>query len=143
MERHEFLPRTAPIEGNGMRDLPPNIQGFPEPILDPRMEQALHGNGCGCGGNEGCGDHRNDGCNDHGGEHLGHCSGHEGCGENSWGLGGHPLAMVYASCQVFHSLYDPDEALKRGTLFTELDLPFGGAEGSDCGCRCSAERRRV
>ncbi len=57
------------------------------------------------------------------------------CAEG-WGLSNHPLAMVYAPCQGFHSLYDLDTALVRGTLFSELDLPLeavGGNRGSVCG----------
>ena len=40
------------------------------------------------------------------------------------------LAMVYSPYQAFGSLYDTDEALWRGTLFTELDKPWypGGAK---------------
>ena len=59
------------------------------------------------------------------------------CGEDSWGLEGHPLAMVYASCQAFRHLYDLETALERGTLFSELDLPIetaGGTNGKGCGC---------
>ena len=68
------------------------------------------------------------------------------CAEG-WGLANHPLAMVYAPCQGFHSLYDPDTALKRGTLFTELDLPLeviGGGNGTVCGgcAKCANKRRR-
>ena len=44
----------------------------------------------------------------------------------SWGLESHPLAMVYAPLQAFRSLYDQETALQKGTLFTELDLPFMG-----------------
>ena len=40
------------------------------------------------------------------------------------------LAMVYAPYQHFRSLYTPDKALCRGTLFMELDLPFEGKGGS-------------
>ncbi len=43
---------------------------------------------------------------------------------DGWGLADHPLAMVYAPCQGFHALYDPETALQRGTLFSELDLPL-------------------
>ena len=59
------------------------------------------------------------------------------CGEGSWGLEGHPLAMVYAPCQAFRNLYDLETALERGTLFSELDLPIetaGGTSGKGCGC---------
>ena len=75
------------------------------------------------------------------------CMGYEGCGEGSWGLCEHPLAMVYAPCQYYRALYDPATALNRGTLFTELDLPFGSTEGAftaeGCACRLDrGERRR-
>jgi hypothetical protein len=48
---------------------------------------------------------------------------------------GFPLASVYAPTQVFRELYDRDEALMRGTIFKELDLPFLGAtvtKGGGC-----------
>ena len=44
------------------------------------------------------------------------------CG--GWGLEGKPLAMVYSPCQAWRGAYAPDTALSRGTLFSELDLPF-------------------
>ena len=44
------------------------------------------------------------------------------CG--GWGLEGNPLAMVYSPCQAWRGAYTPDVALSRGTLFSELDLPF-------------------
>ncbi len=37
-----------------------------------------------------------------------------------------PLASTYAPMQVFRNLYSPEEALCRGTLYRELDLPFRG-----------------
>jgi hypothetical protein len=40
------------------------------------------------------------------------------------------LAMVYAKLQSFEGVYSHEEALSRGTLFEELDLPFyGGKRG--------------
>ena len=36
------------------------------------------------------------------------------------------LAMVYCPRQTFGNLYEPDVALSRGTLFSELNLPFEG-----------------
>ena len=57
------------------------------------------------------------------------------CGSSckeGWGLNGHPLAIVYAPCQVFEELYDLQTALKQGTLFKELDLPFEGAGTGAC-----------
>lgn len=44
----------------------------------------------------------------------------------SWGLKDYPLASVYAPLQEFADLYDPLTALKKGTLFAGLDLPFMG-----------------
>lgn len=50
-------------------------------------------------------------------------------------LGELPLAMAYVPSQTWRKLYDGDKALKAGTLFQELDLPFlGGAMGEGCGC---------
>ena len=43
-----------------------------------------------------------------------------------WGLHDHPLGMVYAPMQHFRNLYDRETALKQGTIFRELDLPFLG-----------------
>ena len=51
---------------------------------------------------------------------IGRCGG--------WGLENHPLAMVYSPCQAWRDAYPPDVALNRGTLFSELDLPFEGAK---------------
>ena len=53
----------------------------------------------------------------------------------TWGLEGYPLASVYSPIQNFRNLYEPSEALMRGTLFIELDLPFEGnsvAMGGGC-----------
>ncbi len=60
------------------------------------------------------------------------CSGFEGCAESRFGLVNEPLAMVYAPCQAFRALYDPATALSRGTMFCELDLPFGCPSGASC-----------
>ena len=38
------------------------------------------------------------------------------------------LAMAYVPNQEWGSLYDPDVALARGTLFQNLDLPWIGEE---------------
>ena len=45
---------------------------------------------------------------------------------NGWGLYEYPLAMAYAPYQVWRSTYCEDNALEKGTLFSELDLPFEG-----------------
>ncbi len=44
-------------------------------------------------------------------------------------LEGQSLAMVYSPKQYWKAIYSPEEALDRGTLFTELDMPLmiGGA----------------
>lgn len=62
-------------------------------------------------------------------------NGSGGCGkgerENTNGLSGYPLASVYAPLQHFRKLYDLDTALIKGTVFSELDLPFMGASVSN------------
>ena len=53
----------------------------------------------------------------------------------SWGLAGYPLAMVYSPIQEFHNMYEIDAALRQGTVFKELDLPFMGmsvTKGGNC-----------
>ncbi len=88
-------------------------QGAPRAEMPPEM-----GGDCGCERPpEECGCHTGAPCG----------------GADSWGIAGYPLAMVYAPCQSFVSLYDPETALARGTLFTELDLPLGHMGG--CACR--------
>lgn len=137
MERNHFMPRAALPGEDGGRDLPPTERGLIEQSPTPRMDPAPEG-GCGCDG--GKGEHGHDHDHSHG-----TCVCYEGCGEGSWGLSGHPLAMVYAPCQDFRALYDPATALNRGTLFTELDLSFGSTDGAFTtpGCACRAERRGV
>lgn len=68
-------------------------------------------------------------------ESGGNC--HGGCGEynGGWGLSSYPLAMVYSPLQKFHELYEPEVALERGTLFSELDLPFEGGKMNKGGCK--------
>jgi hypothetical protein len=41
-------------------------------------------------------------------------------------LEGLSLAMVYSPCQSFEKLYEPTEALRCGTLFCKLYMPFTG-----------------
>lgn len=41
---------------------------------------------------------------------------------------GLPLGMTYAPMQKYRKLYSPEEALCRGTLYQELDLPFLGGK---------------
>lgn len=54
----------------------------------------------------------------------------------TWGLEGYPLASVYAPLQSFQNLYDADTALKNGTLFAELYLPFMGESVANKGGNC-------
>lgn len=42
-----------------------------------------------------------------------------------------PIAMAYVPMQKWQRLYEPDVALDRGTLFSELDLPFIGKAECD------------
>ena len=44
-------------------------------------------------------------------------------------LAGYPLAMAYVPWQYLRSSYEPDKALKTGTIFPELDKPFLGKRG--------------
>lgn len=39
-----------------------------------------------------------------------------------------PLAMAYVPFQQWNQVYDDSEALCKGTLFPELDLPFTGGD---------------
>lgn len=53
---------------------------------------------------------------------------HEG-----FGIRGGILAALYMPLQQYDDLYDEETALRRGTLFRALDLPFyGGKEGKFC-----------
>lgn len=42
-----------------------------------------------------------------------------------------PIAMAYVPMQKWRNVYEPDVALERGTLFSELDLPFIGEAAVD------------
>lgn len=44
-------------------------------------------------------------------------------------LAGHSLAMVYAPCQSFDTVYSPEEGLCFGTVFPDLNKPFWGKRG--------------
>ena len=59
---------------------------------------------------------------------------HDGCHRVS---SGEALAMVYSPCQSWCGIYDPETALRRGTLFKALDKPFEATWRSD---RCGAAR---
>ncbi len=58
-----------------------------------------------------------------------------GCGkgaESRFGLVDRPAGSVYAPLHDFDGLYDLERALKRGTLFSTLDLPLEVAKGGRC-----------
>ncbi len=50
-------------------------------------------------------------------------------------LEGQSLAMVYSPCHSWRGIYAPDMALRRGTMFKELDKPWG-VENMKGGCGC-------
>ena len=52
----------------------------------------------------------------------------EGDKSNGWGLYEYPLAMVYSPYQTFRNVYKCNDALEKGTLFSELYLPFEGCK---------------
>ena len=39
-----------------------------------------------------------------------------------------PLAMAYVPRQHWNTVYDPCQALRNGTIFPELNLPFWAAQ---------------
>lgn len=41
-----------------------------------------------------------------------------------------PIGMAYVPWQKWRDIYDADTALKQGTIFKELDLPFGKIGGN-------------
>lgn len=43
---------------------------------------------------------------------------------DEWVKQGEVLAMAYVPRQLFTNLYSPSEALRAGTLFADLDLPY-------------------
>ena len=52
---------------------------------------------------------------------------------SGFGVPGGVLAALYMPLQQYDDLYDEETALRRGTLFRALDLPFyGGKEGKFC-----------
>ena len=99
------------------------------PMLDQRFGKRL------CDGSLPEGSHPLDRKIDQRNENACSCQG--GCGEyeGGWGLSSYPLAMVYSPLQKFHELYEIDVALERGTLFSELDLPFEGGKTNKGGCK--------
>lgn len=42
---------------------------------------------------------------------------------------GQRLAMAYVPDQMWEDLFEPEDALQRGTIFRQLELPFEGRRG--------------
>ena len=42
-----------------------------------------------------------------------------------------PIGMSYVPWQVWREIYKSDVALRRGTIFSQLDLPFGRKREED------------
>ncbi len=58
------------------------------------------------------------------------CDGSMGGGSMGGGCSAMPsLAMVYSPEQTWRDIYEPDEALRRGTLFSELYFPLDREKG--------------
>ncbi len=73
------------------------------------------GNGCGCGRS-----------GERGGEDVmprDKCGADREATENCPGMA---LAMAYVRSQPFENLYSCAEGFRRGTIFADLDLPYGG-----------------
>ena len=54
-----------------------------------------------------------------------------GCGGADNCLNNRSLASVYAPAQQWRELYDDETALKKGTLFKDLEFPFLGGDTND------------
>lgn len=39
-----------------------------------------------------------------------------------------PIGMAYVPMQVWRDIYEQDKGMMRGTIFSELDMPFKGAK---------------
>ena len=96
-----------------------------ERISDEMLRKMLDGE---CKNDNGCG------CSNHSEHSISH--GMNTPINGSMGLKGYPLAMVYSPIQEFRSIYDKENALIKGTIFSELDLPFMGASVGNQGGQC-------
>ncbi|MCI5492871.1 MAG: spore coat associated protein CotJA [Lachnospiraceae bacterium] len=61
----------------------------------------------------------------------------EQCGRNQYApcsgrlpTSNRSIAMAYVPWQHFQNVYDPDKALRCGTIFPELNKPFLGKRGA-------------
>ena len=72
------------------------------------------GNGCGCGRGERIGENR---------LVRDRCGADREATENCTDMA---LAMAYVRSQPFENIYSCAEGFRRGTIFADLDLPYGG-----------------
>ena len=88
---------------------------------------------CGCAGNQASEQNVSSGA-----EGCSSCGNREKCG----GMAGFPIAMAYVPWQIWRNLIECDEeALKTGTIFNELNLPWYQSACSTGGCsRCGEGR---
>lgn len=52
-----------------------------------------------------------------------------GCKDNNPHMGHMPIAMAYVPIQKWGEMYDPENALRQGTAFPQLNLTFCGSRG--------------
>lgn len=110
---------------------------YKEDMTTPRTDSGYgynDGNGCGCEGSLNSRSGTCDSCEKSYTESYGTMDGYA-CGyERTWGLMGYPVGIVFASLQRFDNIHDLDTAMKKGTIFAELDLPFECGNSKKGGC---------
>ncbi len=98
------------------------------------QQRYQHGSSCSCNNNNRydnrtgytntrCNDRRNNNCCDNKRKDT-HC--HHQMNDK---MEGFPLAMGYVPWQRWQSIYEPEKAMERYTIFKELDKPFMGCRG--------------
>lgn len=66
------------------------------------------------------------------------CGNREKCG----GMAGFPIAMAYVPWQIWRNLIEcDDEALKTGTIFNDLNLPWNQSACNQSGCNRCGENK--
>ena len=58
------------------------------------------------------------------------------CGKEEFFMRETHLAIASVPCQKWGPLYDDEKALRQGTIFQELDLPFYVTDGIPAGQSC-------
>lgn len=53
------------------------------------------------------------------------------------------LAMVYSPRQCWRNVLSPEEGLHRGSIFSELVLPFEPSDNGSSGCGCNSRGTEV